>query len=63
MKHLALSPPDEMSPSARAREITVILATALSRTLTADSSAKREIPLGFLPKRSVHTTPYPEEIL
>ena len=63
MKHLALSPPDEMSPSARAREITVILATALVRTLAADSSVKREIPLGFLPKRSVHTTPYPEEIL
>ncbi len=63
MKHLALSPPDEMSPSARAREITVILATALVRTLAADSSVKREIPLGFLPKRSVHTTPYPEEML
>ena len=63
MKHLALSPPDEMSPSARAREITVILATALVRTLAADSSVKREIPLGFLPERSVHTTPYPEEIL
>ncbi len=63
MKTLALSPPDEMSPCARAREITVILATALSRTLTADSSAKREIPLGLSPKRSVHTTPYPEETL
>ncbi len=63
MKHLALSPPEEMSPSARAREITVILATALVRTLAADSSVKREIPLGFLPKRSVHTTPYPEEML
>ena len=63
MKHLALPPPDEMSPCARAREITVILATALVRTLAADSSEKREIPLGLSPKRSVHTTPYPEETL
>ena len=63
MKHLALSPPEEMSAHARAREVAIILATALSRTLTADSSAKREIPLGLSPKRSVHTTPYPEETL
>ena len=63
MKHLALSPPEEMSAHARAREVAIILATALVRILAADSPEKREIPLGLSPKRSVHTTPYPEEIL
>ncbi len=61
MKPLALPPPAEMSPSARAREITHILATALIRTHAANPPEKSDIPLGFLPRRSVHTTPYQEE--
>ena len=67
MNHLALPDPAEMSASARAHEITAILADAIVRTLVgnepkqrADSSHKG---LGFLANQRVHTTPYQQEKL
>ncbi len=61
MNNIELSPPSEMSASARAGEITAILANAIVRTLVADEPKQREVGLGFLPDQRVHTTPYPQE--
>ena len=64
MKNLELASPSEMSASARAGEITTILAAAIVRTLVADEpQQKEEVGLGFLPDQRVHTTPYPKEKL
>ena len=63
MRNLELASPAEMSASARAGEITTILAAAIVRTLVADESKQREVGLGFLPDQRVHTTPYQEEKL
>lgn len=63
MKNLELNPPAEMSASARAGEITVILAATIVRTLMQPASAQREVSLGFLPDQRVHATPYQEERL
>lgn len=63
MKNLELSSPSEMSASARAGEITTILAAAIVRTLVADEPNQRVVGLGFLPDQRVHTTPYQEEML
>jgi hypothetical protein len=63
MKTLELAPPAMMSPRARAAEITSILATAIIRTQRAHVEKERAVDLGFLPKGSVHTTPYPQESL
>lgn len=63
MNNIELNPPSEMSASARAGEITAILAYAIVRTLVADEPKKREVGLGFLPDQRVHTTPYPQEKL
>lgn len=63
MNNIELNPPSEMSASARAGEITTILAYAIVRTLVADEPKKREVGLGFLPDQRVHTTPYPQEKL
>lgn len=64
MKNLELASPSEMSASARAGEITTILATAIVRTLVADEPKQRaEVGLGFLPDQRVHTTPYQQEKL
>ena len=64
MKNLELALPSEMSASARAGEITAILAAAIVRTLFADEpKQKEEVGLGFLPDQRVHTTPYQQEKL
>ena len=63
MKNLELASPSEMSASARAGEITTILAAAIVRTLVADEQNQRAVGLGFLPDQRVHTTPYPQEKL
>ncbi|AJW43598.1 hypothetical protein TK49_02030 [Ralstonia mannitolilytica] len=63
MKNLELASSSEMSASARAGEITTILAAAIVRTLVADEQNQRAVGLGFLPDQRVHTTPYQEEML
>ncbi len=67
MKNLELASPSEMSASARAGEITAILASAIVRTLVADEPKQRANSttegLGFLPDQRVHATPYQEERL
>ena len=63
MKNLELASPSEMSSSARAGEITSILAAVIVRTLVADEPKQREVGLGFLPDQRVHTTPYQQEKL
>ena len=63
MKNLERASPPEMSASARAGEITTILATAIIRTQLARTQRQREIALGFMPDQRVHTTPYQEEKL
>ena len=63
MKSLELASPSEMSASARAGEITTILAAAIVRTPAGDDQKQREVGLGFLPDQRVHTTPYQEEKL
>ncbi len=63
MKNLELASPSEMSASARAGEITTILAAAIVRTLAGDDPKRRAVGLGVLPDQRVHTTPYQEEKL
>ena len=63
MKNLELASPSEMSASARAAEITTILAAAIVRTQLAQAAKQREVGLGFLPDQRVHTTPYQQEKL
>lgn len=63
MKNLELASPAEMSASARAAEITTILARAIVRTVTTTASTQAEVDLGFEPNQRVHTTPYQEEKL
>ena len=63
MTTLALPPPAELSASARAAEITTILATAIVRTVLAADRPESEVGLGFLPGQRVHTTPYQQERL
>ena len=63
MKNLELASPSEMSASARAGEITTILAAAIVRTLGSSGLEQSAVRLGFLPDQRVHTTPYPQEKL
>ncbi|MBN9462218.1 MAG: hypothetical protein J0H00_13470 [Burkholderiales bacterium] len=63
MKNIELKSPSEMSASARAGEITAILADAIVRTQQALAEKQRKVSLGFLPDQRVHTTPYQEERL
>ena len=63
MKSLKLASPSEMTASARAGEITAILAAAIVRTVVAEAPKQREVGLGFLPDQRVHTTPYQQEKL
>ena len=63
MKNLELASPSEMSASARAGEITAILAAAIVRTVVAEAPKQREVGLGFLVDQRVHPTPYPQEKL
>ena len=63
MKNLELASPSEISASARAAEITTILAAAIVRPRAGDDQNQREVGLGFLPDQRVHTTPYQKEKL
>lgn len=63
MRNLELTSPSEMSASARAGEITAILAAAIVRTVVAEAPKQREVGLGLLPDQRVHTTPYQQEKL
>ena len=63
MKNLKLASPSEMAPSARAGEITTILAAAIVRALVTVAPHQSAVRLGFLPNQSVHTTPYQQEKL
>jgi hypothetical protein len=63
MNNIELNPPSEMSASARAAEITTILAAAIVRTQLAQAAKQREFDLGLLPDQRVHTTPYQEKRL
>lgn len=63
MNNIKLASPSEMSASARAGEITAILAAAIVRTVVAEAPKQREVGLGFLPDQRVHTTPYQQEKL
>jgi hypothetical protein len=63
MKNIELASPLEMSPGARAGEITAILAAAIIRSLAVDDPKQREVGLGFLPEQRVHTTPSQQETL
>lgn len=62
MKPIELASPSEMSASARAGEITAILARAIVRALVSNESKQRKVGLGFLPDQRVHTTPYQQEL-
>ncbi|MBP4032939.1 hypothetical protein [Aeromonas sp. PrichA-15] len=63
MKNIELASPAEMSASARAGEITAILAAAIVRTVVANEPKAREVGLGLLLDQRVHTTPYQQEKL
>jgi hypothetical protein len=63
MKNIELASPAEMSASARAGEITAILAAAIVRTVLANEPKAREVGLGLLLDQRVHTTPYQQEKL
>ena len=63
MNNIELNPPSEMSASARAAEITTILAAAIVRTQLAQAAKQREVDLGFLANQRVHTTPYQKKRL
>ena len=63
MRNLELTSPAEMSASARAGEITTILAAAIVRTLGSSGLEQSAVRLGFLPDQRVHTTPSQQEKL
>ncbi len=63
MTNLELASPAEMSASARAGEITTILAAAIVRTLGSSGLEQSAVRLGFLPDQRVHTTPSQQEPL
>lgn len=63
MKNIELASPSEISPAARAGEITAILAAAIVRGHLTEGQKQREVGLGFMPGQSVHTTPYQQEKL
>jgi hypothetical protein len=63
MINIELSPPSDMSASARAAEITTILAAAIVRSQLAQAVKQRDVGLGLLPDQRVHTTPYQEKRL
>jgi len=49
MKNLKLAYPSEMAPSARAGEITTILAAAIVRATVKNEPRQSEVRLGFSP--------------
>ena len=58
MTTIELPSPSEMTPVARAAEVTSILAAALVRTLAPPEATEGAVCLGFLPDQRVHATPY-----
>ena len=62
MNPIKLIPPEQMSARQRAFEISSILAAAIMRThdsgLAATDPEERQVGLGFMPRKSVHTNPY-----
>jgi hypothetical protein len=59
MKPIELALPSTMSDKDRASEITTILAAAIIRMHTSrQATTERQIGLGFMPGKSVHTNPY-----
>ena len=63
MNNIEINPTSEMSASARAAEITTILAAAIVRTQLAQAVKQRDVGLGLLPDQRVHTTPYQKKRL
>ena len=63
MTTLELPSPSEMTPAARAAEVTSILAAALVRTLAPPDATESAVRLGFLPDQRVHATPSQPEKL
>ena len=63
MNNIEINSPSEISASARATEITTILAAAIVRTQLAQAAKQREVDLGLLPDQRVHTTPYKKKRL
>jgi hypothetical protein len=59
MNHPQLPCAAALSASARAAEITTILAAAIGRSVLGQAP----VGLGFVPGSSVHTTPYQQEKL
>jgi len=55
--------PSEMTPAARAAEVTSILAAALVRTLAPPQATESAVRLGFLLDQRVHATPSQPEKL
>ncbi|MCK6431726.1 MAG: hypothetical protein L6Q68_01650 [Aquabacterium sp.] len=63
MKNIELASPSEMTPGARAAEITAIVAAAIVRTLVTGKPKESPVGLGFLPDQRVHATPYQDQRL
>lgn len=63
MNNIEINSPSEISASARATEITTILAAAIVRTQLAQAVKQRDVGLGLLPDQRVHTTPYKKKRL
>lgn len=61
MNTIELPTPAMMSASARAAEITRILAAAMIRSQISQPEKSRTPDLGFLPDQRVHATPYLQE--
>ncbi|RYU61323.1 hypothetical protein EWI61_04830 [Methylolobus aquaticus] len=58
-----LTPPDQLTPAARAAEVTAILARCILRQHAEAPNRERQVDLGFCPGRRVHTTPSQPEPL
>jgi len=63
MKTLALTPPDQLTPAARAAEITAILARCILRQHAAPTAREADFRLGCSPGKRLHTTPSQPEPL
>lgn len=61
MNTIELPSPAMLSASARAAEITRILAAAIVRTHGSQTEKQRAVDLGSLAGQRVHTTPYQPE--
>lgn len=63
MNNIKLASPLEMSASARAGEITAILAAVIVRSCVDEAKKQRAVGVGFVPDQRVHATPYQQERL